>query len=378
VGRRRVAIMSMLRKLFKRGWRAVTEAHTIHWVFGGLLSLLPPAAATAAINYYGEHSLSILFIVFFIVFGIFILVLLTFLGYLAERKTLRISILNEAASLPTERSPLEINVGEDGPFYDVPKSTLYSFTRRLKIELRNNDRSKTAARCKIQITDINPDTGRRGPWVLKESFSLSAGDAIYIPLVSYNEARQPGISDYSDSEIEVCVEDRLAVPPAMQIKTANVITIRATTDDMPYCEAKCIVWKDRNGKLRIKKRSAAVQESRQGNASWPDFKKWDQKSEFELYEAACLWFDIEPQLPMPRKPQEKYQQWKAMILGGGLPVHSGNNIRNDIKVSMRDETAITPHLRIYRDVLVTVAEHDGEQPRFLYPHRRGESDDFNI
>jgi hypothetical protein len=32
---------------------------------------------------------------------------------------------------------------------------------------------------------------------------------------------------------------------------------------------------------------------------WPDFKKCDKRSDFELFEAACLWFDIEPTLPMP-------------------------------------------------------------------------------
>jgi TIR domain len=155
----------------------------------------------------------------------------------------------------SELSPLGINIGEDGPFYDVPKSDLYSFTKRIKIELRNTHRVKAAANCKVQVTNISPDTGSRGPWLLAEHLSLSAGDAVYLPLVRYKEARQPAVSDYSDTSIEVCVDGGRFLPPLMQIETENIIAIRATATDLPYCEVQLIVWKDEAGKLRIKIRN---------------------------------------------------------------------------------------------------------------------------
>lgn len=104
---------------------------------------------------------------------------------------------------------------------------------------------------------------------------------------------------------------------------------------------------------------------------WPAFDKWDKQKDFQLYEAACLWFNIEPRLPMPERAQRKYQEWKSMILGGGMPVHSGDDIRNDIKVAMGNEAAVTPYLRVYREVLIGLAENEPSKPLFLYPYRRG-------
>ena len=51
---------------------------------------------------------------------------------------------------------------------DVPKGNLYSFTRRLKFELKNDDPSKKCTDCKVQITKIFPDPGYRGPSVLAQ------------------------------------------------------------------------------------------------------------------------------------------------------------------------------------------------------------------
>jgi hypothetical protein len=51
---------------------------------------------------------------------------------------------------------------------------------------------------------------------------------------------------------------------------------------------------------------------------WPDLAKWDNKENFELYEAACLWFNIEPRLPMPDRALSKYQSWKDMAFGAAF------------------------------------------------------------
>lgn len=104
---------------------------------------------------------------------------------------------------------------------------------------------------------------------------------------------------------------------------------------------------------------------------WPDFSKWDKKEKFELYQAACLWFNIEPRLPMPDRPLSKYQEWKAMVFGGGLPVYS-NSERHAAEIGMNVKSSITPHTRVLRQVLEGLAEHENYQPLFLYPHKRGE------
>jgi hypothetical protein len=104
---------------------------------------------------------------------------------------------------------------------------------------------------------------------------------------------------------------------------------------------------------------------------WPDFKKWDRKDLFELYEAACLWFNIEPRLPMPERALLKYQEWREMIFGGGIPVDTDSTL-HAVQIGVKKETAITPHSRIRKEVLETLAEHEGCQPMFLYPHKRGE------
>ena len=104
---------------------------------------------------------------------------------------------------------------------------------------------------------------------------------------------------------------------------------------------------------------------------WPDFKKWDTKTNFELYEAACLWFNIEPRLPMPDRALSKYQSWKYMAFGGGLPVHT-DSVRHAVQIGMNKDSSITPHTLVHRVVLEGLAEHDGYEPLFLYPHRRGE------
>jgi hypothetical protein len=102
---------------------------------------------------------------------------------------------------------------------------------------------------------------------------------------------------------------------------------------------------------------------------WPDFKKWDKKEKFELYEAACLWFNIEPRLPMPDRPLSKYQTMKEMTLDG-FPVES-ESIRHSLDKAKKLDSSVTPHTLVVREVLEGLAEHENYQPMFLYPHRRG-------
>src|ERR1700730_16121529 len=85
---------------------------------------------------------------------------------------------------------------------------------------------------------------------------------------------------------------------------------------------------------REPRRNRSLASSKQPRVgAWPDFKKWDQREKFELYEPACLWFHREPVLPMPRNAQEKYQEWKRMILGARLSI-IGLTLRDDIEIAM--------------------------------------------
>jgi hypothetical protein len=104
---------------------------------------------------------------------------------------------------------------------------------------------------------------------------------------------------------------------------------------------------------------------------WPDFKKWDKKEDFELYEAACLWFNTEPRLPMPDRALSKYQEWRSKIFGGGIPVDT-DSVRHAVEIGANVESSVTPHTRIHREVLTGLAAHDGYCPLFLYPSKRGE------
>lgn len=146
-------------------------------------------------------------------------------------------------------SPLKITIGDDREFEDAPKGNLYSVTRRLKFELKNDDPSKTATDCKVQISKISPDPGYRGPWILAQGFSLSPGDAVFIPVAQRREAREPEEFDSSDTSIEVCASGSHA--PLLPIEVENLLTLRATAKDMPFRETELVVWIER-GKLQVR------------------------------------------------------------------------------------------------------------------------------
>jgi hypothetical protein len=99
---------------------------------------------------------------------------------------------------------------------------------------------------------------------------------------------------------------------------------------------------------------------------WPDFKKWDKANDFELFEAACLWFDIEPRVPMPDNALDKYQSWRRDILAGKLSIDA-DSVRHAIEIAVKRDTSVTPHSRIRREKLVTLAGRDGVWPLFLFP-----------
>jgi hypothetical protein len=100
---------------------------------------------------------------------------------------------------------------------------------------------------------------------------------------------------------------------------------------------------------------------------WPDFRKWDQRSEFDLEEVAALWLDAEPQSPMWWRARRKLRHLRAAIAAMGQP----QGLTGGVRLS----TSQTPHPRVPRETLRAIAEREGVHPLFLYPEFRFRSQD---
>lgn len=182
--------------------------------------------------------------------------------------------LNLGAIGPQERSPfaraaeerfatnffpppqiLELSVGTDHEYYDVPKSGLYSYNKRLKLKLENISRSKTIASGKVQILSIEPPCGYRGPWLLAEGLTLAAGDHIFLPLASYNELREldKGMTPEDTFQIESVPSKQHHQPLLGTENQPHVLSLRATATDVPFCDIKVKLWVDENGRFQIEK-----------------------------------------------------------------------------------------------------------------------------
>ena len=92
--------------------------------------------------------------------------------------------------------------------------------------------------------------------------------------------------------------------------------------------------------------------------SWPDFRKWDQRHEFGLDEAAALWFNAEPRFPMWWRARWKLRRLRALMVTG----------------APEKRLPDTPSL-VQRDTLRTLAEKEGVHPLFLYREFRFRSRD---
>lgn len=169
----------------------------------------------------------------------------------ARRKS---AALNTEHSAPSSNDkidgPIKIHVGEGRSFYDFPKHNLYARTRRLKLAVENTDRSRTITNCKLQIVSIEPDSGFRGPWILAENLTITAGDRVYIPIAQRGEAISPGKGVSSDTSIEICVTGGRA--PLLPTDSESTLMLRATAVDTPFCDLECKLWVDGTGVMRIR------------------------------------------------------------------------------------------------------------------------------
>jgi hypothetical protein len=101
---------------------------------------------------------------------------------------------------------------------------------------------------------------------------------------------------------------------------------------------------------------------------WPDFEKWDQRSEFKPEEAAALWFDAEPRSPIWWRAR-----WKLHRLRAAIAVRVG--VSEPAAELGRQRDPVTFHATVNRDTLKALAEKEGVHPLFLYPEFRFRSQD---
>ncbi len=148
----------------------------------------------------------------------------------------------------TASGPLRIDVGESGGFFKTGRAgSLYTHTRVLNIRVSNTDQRRSLTGCRLKILNIDPHE-YDGPWVLKEDFSLAADDHEFFPLAKYIEPDNIKLSPYGATFFEILTVGNQPNPPAA---SAHVLTIRATALESPFCEMRCKLWVDVDGRLRI-------------------------------------------------------------------------------------------------------------------------------
>lgn len=143
---------------------------------------------------------------------------------------------------------LQIEVGESGGFFETGRAgSLYTHTRVLKLRISNSDPRRPLTGCKVQVMSIVPHE-YDGPWILKEGFSLAAGDHDFIPLARYVEPDDIKKSPYGGTFFEILAIKNQPKPPSA---STHVLTIRATAFESPFFEMQCKLWVDSDGRLRI-------------------------------------------------------------------------------------------------------------------------------
>jgi hypothetical protein len=106
--------------------------------------------------------------------------------------------------------------------------------------------------------------------------------------------------------------------------------------------------------------------------NWPDFKKWDQRNEFKLDEAAALWLDAEPRIPMWWRACWKLHRLRDAIAARMTATPSQPIAAAELGVR---QASVVPHAPVHRDTLRALAEKEGVHPLFLYPEFRYRSRD---
>lgn len=142
---------------------------------------------------------------------------------------------------------VKLTVGDTGP-YLANDGSVFDNRRTYKVKLENTDQRDAISRCVIRVLNVEPPTEYEGPWLLKQGVSLAAGDHIFIPLVTYVEAREPNKYACGDTFMTMGTANG---HPCLDIDKQYTITLRATAPGTAYGEAKCKIWIGDDGRLQI-------------------------------------------------------------------------------------------------------------------------------
>jgi hypothetical protein len=144
---------------------------------------------------------------------------------------------------------LRIDVGEAGPFFYTRTKNLYKIRRTFNIKIENIDKHMSVSGCKVHLVDIEPKE-YPGPWVLKDDFRLGAGDHIFVPLVTYGEAREPEKFACGDTFMVIHLPEPSPKPSA---SIEHILTLKVTSLETAPYQIQCKLWVDKSARLRIEK-----------------------------------------------------------------------------------------------------------------------------
>jgi hypothetical protein len=102
---------------------------------------------------------------------------------------------------------------------------------------------------------------------------------------------------------------------------------------------------------------------------WPDFRKWVQRSEFKLGEAAALWLDAEPWSPMWWRARRKLRQLRVAI-ASGMGASQPQPLTAPMERGRRPIASGDASPTVHRHTLRALAEKEGVHPLFPYPEFR--------
>ncbi len=148
-------------------------------------------------------------------------------------------------------SALRMTVGESGPYFQT-EGSVYDIRRTFNLKLENIDRQQPISNCAVRILSVIPQTDYDGPWLLRDGVSLAAGDHVFIPLVTYGEAREPDKNPtYGDTFMTMGTANGRPCLDVGEEHEEYTVTLRATAQNTAFCDFECRVWVDENGRLRI-------------------------------------------------------------------------------------------------------------------------------
>ncbi len=105
-----------------------------------------------------------------------------------------------------------------------------------------------------------------------------------------------------------------------------------------------------------------------------DFSLWDLREEFDIYDSAKLWFNIDPHAEYDEIPQEMKSNIKLMSSVLKEAIINERIKRENIILSngvRRFEERLIHLMKISRKGLIQFAESINQKPSFLFPEERG-------